>query len=180
MRPLRSRVRSSGRSEARKRCRFPTAPFTAFCYLLCCTNFTIPSLRSREGFRTLGIGGRVVVRTVATEDVAARVPERFFPSMSAVDTARMPALGDIEGWLRDAGFSITESRKVLRNQKLDLADQERKLLVEIRGRYSFIPEQEVATGLRLMRAEAEANGESWIDPRPTSFITASKTAPTQT
>lgn len=104
----------------------------------------------------------------------------FFPSMSAVDTARMPALGDIEGWLRDAGFSITERRKVLRNQKLDLADQERKLLVEIRGRYSFIPEQEAATGLRLMRAEAEANGESWIDPRPTSFITASKTAPTQT
>jgi hypothetical protein len=41
-------------------------------------------------------------------------------------------------------------------------------------------EQEVAMGLRLMRAEAKANGESWIDPRPTSFITTSKTAPTQT
>jgi hypothetical protein len=80
----------------------------------------------------------VVVRTVAPEDVADRVPERFFSSMSAVDTDRMPSLDKIEDWLRDAGFVITERRRVLRNQTLDFSDQERKLLVEVRGRYSFI------------------------------------------
>lgn len=136
-----------------------------------------PKLAVSEAFRALVAGGRVVVRTIAPEDVAARVPARFFSSMAAVDTARMPSLGDIEGWLRDAEFIITEHRKVLHNRKLDLADQERKLLVELRGRYSFIPEQEREAGLSLMRAKAKASGESWIDPRPTSFIAALKTAP---
>jgi hypothetical protein len=84
--------------------------------------------------------------------------------MSAVDTDRMPSPEKIEDWLRDAGFVIIERRRVLRNQTLDFSDQERQLFVEVRGRYSFIPEQEVATGLRLMRAEAKANGGSWIDP----------------
>jgi hypothetical protein len=121
----------------------------------------------------------VVVRAVAPEHVAERVPERFFPSMAAVDDDRMPPLDEIESWLRDAGFVVTERRRVLRNKKLDLADEERKLLVEVRGRYSFISEQEREAGLRLMRAEAKANGGNWIDPRPTHFIAASKTAPTQ-
>jgi ubiquinone/menaquinone biosynthesis C-methylase UbiE len=136
-----------------------------------------PGLAVAEAFRALAADGRAVVRTIAPEDVAARVPERFFPSMSAVDTDRMPSLDKIEDWLRDAGFVITERRRVLRNQTLDFSDQERQLLVEVRGRYSFVPEQEVAAGLRLMRAEAKANGGSWIDPRPTSFIAAAKTAP---
>jgi SAM-dependent methyltransferase len=136
-----------------------------------------PGLAVAEAFRALAVDGRVIVRTVAPEDVAARVPDRFFPSMSAVDTDRMPSLDQIEDWLRDAGFVITERRRVLRNQALDFSDQEGKLLVEIRGRYSFIPKQEVAAGLRLMRAEAKANGRGWIDPRPTSFIAGLKTVP---
>jgi SAM-dependent methyltransferase len=134
-----------------------------------------PKLAVAEAFRSLAADGRVVVRTVAPEDVAARVPYRFFPSMSAVDTDRMPPLDVVEGWLKDAGFVVTGRRRVLRSKKLDLADEERTLLVEFGGRYSFIPEQERGAGLRLMRAEAKANAASWIDLRPTSFIVAAKT-----
>jgi ubiquinone/menaquinone biosynthesis C-methylase UbiE len=134
-----------------------------------------PELAVAEAFRSLAADGRVVVRTVAPEDVAARVPCRFLPSMSAVDTDRMLPLDEVEGWLRDAGFLVTERRRVLRSKKLALADEERNLLVEFRGRYSFIPEQERAAGLRLMRADAKASGADWSDPRPTSFIVASKT-----
>lgn len=133
-----------------------------------------PRLAVAEAFRSLVANGRVVVRTVAPEDVAARVPYRFFPSMSAMDTDRMPPLNEVEGWFRDAGFVVTERRRVLRSKNLDLADLERTLLVEFGGRYSFIPEQERETGLRLMRTEAMANAASWSDPRPTSFIVASK------
>jgi len=135
-----------------------------------------PGLAAAEASRSLAADGRAVVRTVAPEDVAARVPYRFFPSMSAVDTDRMPRLDEIEGWLEDGGFAVTERRQVLRNKKLNLADQERTLLVEFRGRYSFIPEQEREEGLRLMRAEAHANAANWIDPRPESFIIATKSA----
>ena len=138
-----------------------------------------PKLAVAEAFRSLAADGRVVVRTVAPEDVAASVPDRFFPSMSAVDTDRMPPLDEVEGWLKDARFVVTERRRVLRSKKLDLADEERNLLVEFHGRYSFIPEQERDAGLRLMRAEAKASAASWIDPRPTSFIVASKTMPIQ-
>ena len=66
-----------------------------------------PQLAVAEAFRSLAADGRVVVRTVAPEDVAARVPYRFFPSISAVDTDRMPPLDEVEGWLKDAGFVIT-------------------------------------------------------------------------
>jgi hypothetical protein len=138
-----------------------------------------PKLAVAEAFRSLAADGRVVVRTVAPEDVAASVPDRFSPSMPAVDTDRMPPLDEVEGWLKDARFVVTERRRVLRSKKLDLADEERNLLVEFHGRYSFIPEQERDAGLRLMRAEAKASAASWIDPRPTSFIVASKTTPVQ-
>jgi hypothetical protein len=114
-------------------------------------------------------------RDVLPEDVAGRVPERFLPAMAAVDTERMPPLNAIEGWLRDAGFAVTERRRVLRNKKLNLANEERKLLIEVRRRYSFVSEQEFDAGLRLMRAEAKMSGENWIDPRPTHIIAASKT-----
>ncbi len=117
-----------------------------------------------EAFRALAAGGRV--RTIAPEDVAERVPERFFPAMAAADTERMPPLDAIEGWLRDAGFVVTERRRVLRNKKLNLADEERQLLIEVRRRYSFVSEQELDAGLRRMRAEAKMSGENWIDPRP--------------
>ena len=133
-----------------------------------------PRLAVTEAFRSLATDGRLVIRTVAPEDVATRVPYRFFPSMSAVDTDRMPPLDQIEGWLKDAGFVATERRRVPRGKKLDLADEERKLVVEFGKRYSFIPEQERAAGLDLMRAEARASAASWIDPRPTSFLVASK------
>jgi ubiquinone/menaquinone biosynthesis C-methylase UbiE len=135
-----------------------------------------PKLAVAEAFRSLASDGLVVVRTVAPEDVAARVPYRFFPSMSATDTDRMPPLDEVEAWLKDVGFSVIERRRTLRSKGLDLADEERKLLVEFNGRYSFIPKEEREAGLRLMRAEAQANATSWIDPRPTSFIVASKAA----
>lgn len=133
-----------------------------------------PWLAASEAFRSLAPGGRVVVRTIASRDVAARVPYRFFPSMSATDTGRMPPLERIEGWLQGAGFVVTGRRRIFRNRKLNLADQERTLLLEFDARYSFIPEQEREDGLRLMRAEAEQNAGTWIDPRPESFIIASK------
>jgi SAM-dependent methyltransferase len=135
-----------------------------------------PRLAAAEAFRSLVANGHVVVRTVAPEDVAARVPYRFFPSMSAVDTDRMPPLEEVERWLKDVGFVVTGRRRVLRRGMLDLANEERTLRVEFQGRYSFIPEQERKEGLRAMRAEAEAHAGGWIDPRPASLIIASKPA----
>jgi ubiquinone/menaquinone biosynthesis C-methylase UbiE len=79
-----------------------------------------PEIAVAEAFRALGAEG------VAPEDVAARVPHRFFPTMAATDTERMPPLDKIEDWLGDAGFIITERRRVPQNKELGLADQEQK------------------------------------------------------
>ncbi|MBO0739117.1 MAG: methyltransferase domain-containing protein [Alphaproteobacteria bacterium] len=70
-----------------------------------------PKLAVADAFRSLAADGRVAVRTIAPEDVAARVPYRCFPSMSAVDTDRMPPLNEVEGWLKDAGFVVTGSTR---------------------------------------------------------------------
>ncbi len=104
------------------------------------------------------------------------MPYRLFPSMSAVDTDRMPPPEEVEGWLKGTGFVVTRRRRVLRKGKLQLANEERTLRVEFQGRYSFIPEQEREEGLQAMCAEAEANAGGWIDPRPASLIIASKPA----
>jgi ubiquinone/menaquinone biosynthesis C-methylase UbiE len=137
-----------------------------------------PEIAVAEAFRALAADGRVVIRTFAPEDVAERVPERFFPSMAAADTDRMLPLNAIERWLQRAGFVVTERRRVLRNKRLNLADEERQLLIEVRARYSFVSAAELDAGLRLMRAEAKLKGGGWIDPRPTYIIAASKTAST--
>ena len=139
-----------------------------------------PELAVAEAFRALDTGGSVLVRTIAPEDVADRVPERFVPSMAAADVERLPLLDNIEGWLREAGFVVTERRRVLRNKQLNLADEERQLLVEARSRYSFVSAAELEAGLRRMRAEAKGKGAGWVDPRPTHFIAASKTASIRT
>jgi 2-polyprenyl-3-methyl-5-hydroxy-6-metoxy-1,4-benzoquinol methylase len=135
-----------------------------------------PEIAVAEAFCALAAGGRVVVRTIAPEDVVDRVPERLFPSMAAADTERMPPVGAIERWLRDVGLVITERCRVLRNKKLNLAAEERQLLIEVHALYSFVSAAEPDAGLPLMRAEAKANEGGWIDPRPTHIIAASKTA----
>lgn len=133
-----------------------------------------PERAVAEAFRVLAAGGRVVVRTVAPEDVADSVPGRFFPAMATADSQRMLPLAAIEGWLRDSGFVAIERRRVLRNKKLNLADEERQLLTETRTRHSFVSTAELDAGLRLMRAEANAKRGCWIDPRPTQIIAGSK------
>ena len=135
-----------------------------------------PELAVVEAFRVLVPGGRVVVRTFAPEDVTERVPARFFPAIAAADNERMPSLDAIESWLRDTGFFVTERRRILRDKKLNLGDEERQLLIEARVRYSFVSASELETGLRRMRAEAKMKGDSWIDPRATYIIAASKMA----
>ena len=129
-----------------------------------------------EAFRVLAAGRRVVVRTVAPEDVASRVPHRFFPTMAATDAERMPPLDTIETYLRDAGFMAIDRRRVSRDSKVNLAHEERQMLVEARGRYSFIPASEIDAGMQLMRAEAKRKEGDWLDPRPAYFIAASKPA----
>ena len=142
---------------------------------MCCINRSIWNSRSQKHFvRLLSVVVRSSERSRRKTSLrACRIGPS--PTMAATDAERMPPLDKIEGWLVDAGFIITERRRVIHNKELDLADQEAKFLVEARGRYSFISEQEVATGLRSMRAEAKAQSGSWTDPRPTSFIVALKT-----
>jgi ubiquinone/menaquinone biosynthesis C-methylase UbiE len=133
-----------------------------------------PESAMAEAFRVLADGGVVLVRTVAPEDVGARVPERYLPSMAEADAARMPAIGTIERWLCEAGFEQPTTRVVLRNKRLRLADEERQLAVEASSRYPFISGAELEEGLRAMRADAERQQREWIDPRPTTFLSARK------
>jgi ubiquinone/menaquinone biosynthesis C-methylase UbiE len=133
-----------------------------------------PEAAVAESFRVVAGGGVVLVRTVAPEDVGERVPERYLPSMAAADAGRMPAIGAIERWLREAGFEEPTTRVVLRNKTLDLADEERQLAVEARSRYPFISTAELEEGVRRMRADAERQQGQWVDPRPTTFLSARK------
>ncbi len=132
-----------------------------------------PETAVAEAFRVLVRGGVTTIRTIAPEDAVARVPERYLPSMAAADASRLPTISEVEGWLSRTGFDRPEVRRVLRNKRLNLEDEERQLLVEARCRYPFIGFEELEEGRRRMRAEATWAGE-WIDPRPTYFLTAAR------
>ena len=130
-----------------------------------------PDAALREARRALRDGGRVVIRTIAPEDAAERVPARFFPSMAAADVARMPPIDEIEALLARAGLVVTSTFRSLRNATLDFDREAEAARTEIASRYPFIGRGELESGLRSM-ASAAAEATTWIDPRPTYFIVA--------
>jgi ubiquinone/menaquinone biosynthesis C-methylase UbiE len=133
-----------------------------------------PEAAVAEAFRVLVGGGIVLVRTVAPEEAGKRVPERYLASMAEADAARLPPIAAIQRWLVETGFVVPNARVVLRNKKLNLADEERQLGVEVRSRYPFISAAELRDGVRRMRADAERQRGEWIDARPTTFLRAEK------
>jgi ubiquinone/menaquinone biosynthesis C-methylase UbiE len=114
-----------------------------------------PERAVAEAFRVLAAGGCAVVRTVAPDDVARRVPYRFFPTMATTDIERLLPLHSIESWLKAVGFHVSERRAVLRNKKLNLADEEKSLLVEVHGRYPFVSKTDLTRGCVLCAPRRE-------------------------
>jgi ubiquinone/menaquinone biosynthesis C-methylase UbiE len=133
-----------------------------------------PAAAVREAFRVLRKEGLVLVRTIAPEDVAERVPERYLPAMAAADEARLPGIDLVCDWLREAGFEDVSRRRVLRNKTLVLEEQERELRTEARYRYPFIASEEIDGAIGRMRRDATAAAGEWVDPRPTYVIVATK------
>ncbi len=74
-----------------------------------------------------------MVRTIAPEDAAHRVPARYLPSMASADRERLPALESIAVWLEGAWFRIEERKRVLRNTRLHAAE-EPHLRIEVASR----------------------------------------------
>lgn len=156
---------------------FTNASFERVLLSLVLHQLARPATAVFEAFRVLVDGGIVLVRTIAPTDVGDRVPERYVPTMAAADAARMPSITAVQHLLEAAGFELIGLLRVIRNKRLDLRDEERQLLIEARSRYKFVSAGELEEGLRLMRADAQANDGNWIDPRPTYVLTAMKPSP---
>ena len=127
-----------------------------------------------EAFRLLRSRGLVLVRTIAPADAATRVPARYLPSMAAADEARMPPITVVEEWLRGAGFVDIEVTRCLRNARLDAETEEHAVRVEVAARYPMVSDDELARGTRKLREDAARAHHAWIDPRPTTFVTATR------
>jgi ubiquinone/menaquinone biosynthesis C-methylase UbiE len=132
-----------------------------------------PRAAVAEAFRVLRGGGFVVVRTIAPDDIATRVPERYLPAMAAADAARLPPIDAVVEWLEQAGFAAIAVERHLRNKRIVLAEQEEELRTEVRSRYPFVTSAELEQAVERMRADAAADAD-WIDPRPTCVIVGAK------
>ena len=133
-----------------------------------------PEKAVAEAFRLLPTGGLVLVRTIAPADAATRVPARYLPSMAAADVARMPPIGAVEEWLRRAGFVDLEVTRCVRNARLDPETEEHAVRVEVAARYPMVSDEELARGIRRLREDAARADVGWTDPRPTTFVTATR------
>lgn len=127
-----------------------------------------------EALGVLRAEGLVLVRTIAPEDVADRVPERYLKGMAEVDAARMPRIEALERLLEQAGFGLVATHRHLRNKMLDLQVEERALLTEAQARYRFLTTNELEQAISRMREDYAASHGEWIDPRPTYLIVGSK------
>ena len=150
---------------------FEAASFDRVLLSLVLHQLAEPFAAVAEAFRVLRGDGLALVRTIAPEDVAGRVPERYLPAMAAADEARLPPIDDVVTWLERAGFVDVDVRRHRRNKRLVFAEQERELRIEARFRYPLIAEDEIDRAVEQMRRDAEAAGE-WVDPRPTYVIVA--------
>jgi SAM-dependent methyltransferase len=128
-----------------------------------------PEAAVHEGARVLVRGGRALVRTIAPEDAADRLPDRFLPSMAAADEARMIPIDDLVGMLEAAGFGHVSTRHVLRNAFLTLDDVERAMVAE-RARYDSVTDAEIEEARRRLRDD----GGPWVDPRRNTILVATR------
>ena len=133
-----------------------------------------PPTAIAEAARVVRPRGLVLVRTIAPEDAAERVPARYVTALAKADAARMLRIETVVAWLEQAGFAAVEAERQLRNKVLTLADEEIALRTEVRARYEFVTRHELDEGLERMRAEASATRGDWIDPRPTFIVVARK------
>ena len=153
---------------------FPAESFERVLLSMVLHQVADPPAAVRAAFRVLRPEGVVAVRTIAPEEVFDRIPERYLPAMAAADAARLLDLETVQEMLAAAGFEVESVERVLRNKRLDLAEEERALRVEAASRYEFLTEADLADAVRRMREDAAASEGHWIDPRPTMFVVASK------
>ena len=128
-----------------------------------------PEAALGEAFRVLGAGSRVLVRTIAPEDVHDRIPERYLPAMAAADAARLIPIDLLVQMLQESGFVEVSTTRVLRNKRLTLAEVETGIHAE-RARYDSLSDAEVEPALRQLRED----GGPWIDPRPNTILIGAK------
>ena len=127
-----------------------------------------------EGFRVLRSSGAMVIRTILPEDIAMRIPFRFFPALAQQQEAVMPSLGELTDRAHAVGFERIHVRRVCRDKGLYLDEVEGSFRREAACRYRFLTQQDLDEGVQRMRADWQRAGHRWIDPRPTHFIVAGK------
>jgi SAM-dependent methyltransferase len=148
---------------------FPDGSFDRVLFSLVLHQVGDPEAAVREGARVLVGGGRVLIRTIAPEDAADRLPDRFLPSMAAADEARLIPIDDLVRMLQAAGFGYVSTRHVLRNAFLTLDDVERAMAAE-RARYDSITDAEIEEARRRLRED----GGPWVDPRRNTILVATR------
>jgi SAM-dependent methyltransferase len=148
---------------------FPDGSFDRVLFSLVLHQIGDPEAAIREGARVLVHGGLVLVRTIAPEDAADRLPDRFLPSMAAADETRLIPIDDLVGMLQVAGFGHVSTTHVLRNAFLTLDDVERAMAAE-RARYDSVTDAEIEEARRRLRED----GGPWVDPRRNTILVATR------
>jgi ubiquinone/menaquinone biosynthesis C-methylase UbiE len=156
-------------------CHLPLADETFDCVIASLVVHQVANrhLALTEFNRVLGRRGNLVVRTVEPEDAAERVPYRYFPSMKALQYARMPTSTVFSAELESADFHVLAVRRVKHRTRVDVEDAASLFRDEAARKYPWLTHDEIAVGIQQMRLDADSGGELW-DERSTTLIGASR------
>jgi ubiquinone/menaquinone biosynthesis C-methylase UbiE len=150
---------------------FRTGSFDAATLLLVCHHIEDLASMTRELFRVLGPGGRVLLQTRDHDEIEASYIA-MFPGVLEIDLARFPPVAELEGYLRAAGFEgVGHAREENPGFTLTIPDIMGKVDERFISTLSLMSDEEFSEGREVFHQRlVERYGKGPVPTATFSFV----------
>ena len=160
-------------------------PFRALCFDVVFLSHLLHHVDSpprvmSECLRVLRAGGALIDRYASFDDVKGNPEHRFFPSANRLDAARVPAVDEVERWLRDAGFEEISSVKWSQRTYETGPDRLRAVALRSISVLTLVPDEEFRAGLAALEAHVRSHAQDEWVTHDRLTVTIARKAPAAT
>jgi len=117
----------------------------------------------KECYRVLRLGGTILNRYGAIEDIRDDPEHRFFPETIELDEVRTPTAEQVEKWFRTAGFNDVSSETVVQQTCRSAEERLRKAELKSISVLTLISQSAFEQGLETLRKYISDNpNDPWL------------------